>query len=102
MNDLSILERVECVRGVVREQPCGVELGERVRERERDALVLRDRRAERLALLRPVGSEVDQPERGTAAAGCDEEPLDEDPLLGSGVAAGGDAVRIRARGSRET
>ena len=82
------------MRRVVRQQPRRVQLGQRVGERERDALVLGDRRAERLALLRPPGGEVDEPERGPAAARGDEEPLDEDPLLRPGVAARGDAVRI--------
>jgi hypothetical protein len=54
VDDLAVLEHVERVRRVVRRAAGGVELGQRVGERERDALVLGDRRAEGLALLRPV------------------------------------------------
>ena len=88
MHDLAVGERVERVGGVVGHEPRGVELGERVGERERDALVLEDRPAEGLALLRPRGRLVEQALGGAAAARRDEQALDEDPLPRPGVSAG--------------
>ena len=68
---------------------------ERVGELEGDALELRDRAPEGDALLRVVRCEVDQALGGATAARRDEEPLDEDPVLGAVVAAARDAVLIR-------
>ena len=59
------------------------------------ALVLGNRRAERLALLRPLGREIDEPQRRAAAVRGRKEPLDEDPLHRAGVTARGNAIRLR-------
>ncbi len=95
MHDLAVLEDVERVRGVVGQQPRRVQLGQRVGERERDALVLGDRRAERFALLRPLGGEIDEPKCSAAAPSRDEEALDENPFLRPCVSACRHTVRIR-------
>ena len=95
VHHLAIVEDVERVGGVVGEEPRRVQLGERIREREGDALVLGDGGTERLALLRPAGGEVDEAQGRAAAAGGDEEPLDEDPLFRSRVAARRHPVCIR-------
>ena len=94
VDDLAIGQRVEGVGGVVGQQPRRVQLGQRVGEREGDALVVGDPRPERLALLRPRAREVEQPQGRAAAARRDEQPLDEDPLLRARVAARRDAVRL--------
>src|SRR5262249_31703196 len=69
--------------------------GERVGERERHALVLRDRRAKSLALPRPGCRLVQEPDRCAAAACGDEEALDEDPFLRARLTARLDAVLVR-------
>ncbi len=94
MDDAAVVERVEGVGRVVGEQPRGEQLGERVGERERDALVVGDARSERLSLAREGGRLVEQPLGCSAAARGDEEALDEDPLLRAGVAARRHPVRI--------
>ena len=82
------------MRGVIGEQPRSCKLRERVGELERDTLEVGDPRAEGRALDRIVAREVEASRRGAAAAGRDEEPLDEEPLLRAGVPAAGHAVRL--------
>ena len=60
MHDLAILERVERVGRVVGNEARGMQFRQRVGERERDALVLDDRPAKGLALLREGGRLVEQ------------------------------------------
>ncbi len=60
-----------------------------------NALVLGERRAERLTLLRPRARLVEKAFRRPTAPGGDEEPLDEDPLLRARIATGRDAIRVR-------
>jgi len=59
------------------------------------ALEVGDRAAERDALLRVCGRDVDEPLGGATAARGDEEPLDEDPLLRAVVASARHTIRLR-------
>src|SRR5687767_406431 len=61
------LAAVEAPSGLPREQPCAVDLDRHLGEQERDGLLLRDLRAERLALLRVVARHLERGARDADA-----------------------------------
>ena len=82
MHQLGVGAGVVELADVVGQQPRRGRLGGAVGQHERDRLVVEDAVAELFALERPLGSDLDQPVTGAAAAGRDVHPLLDEPLRG--------------------
>jgi hypothetical protein len=74
--EVGALAGVLHARGLQRQQPRGLDLGGHVGELELDRLVLGDRLAERLALLRVAEPELERALGDADAAGGDVDPAD--------------------------